>query len=252
MSSNYIYKALEQTNYYDVTCFQNVNICCYNVNYCYDKPFLCYLLEKDNNLEYSFPILENNDKLYENVCNYFNINLNETIIYKNKEIFNGKLFIFYELVSQKNMYQNKNFEKVIIYEILNIKKIKKSIISSFVINFFLENSFFCYLFDDNNDVLEIPIIAFNYVQRNKINYTIYNEILYDPDFDFYKLNLDYKINTDLDYSTLRYVVFIKYFITFTTIENKDIIDNLHSHDSVISSTKKLIFFKNKSQQMIML
>ena len=250
--SDYKYKAIEEITSYDTSSFSKTCVCCFYVYCCHEIPFLSYLLELNTNDEYSFPIINNDNKVYNNICEHFNISLNERISFKSHEIFNGQLYSFYEITSTRNTFKNNNFEKCLIYEILNIKKINKYCISDIVINFFLEKSYYCYLFNNQNEIFEIPIIAFNYVSKNTTNYVCYNEILLEPNDDFYKLELVYNndINYDI-YNVIRYALFIRDFISLTTIQQKQIYTNLNVYDSIIISKDKQIYFRNKSQILLL-
>lgn len=254
--SDYKYKAVEEFTSIDTSSFTKAYICCFYVYCCHHTPFLTYLLEKTNNndsdSEYSFPILDNCNNLNDNVANYFHISLNESISFKTQEVKNGKLFVFYEITSIHIPYKNSNFEKCLIYEILNIKQFKDHKISNIVSDFFLNNSYYCYLFNNQNELFEIPIIAFNYVLKTMCNYVSYNDILLEPNDDYYKLHLVYKTNHNNEtHNVLRYAVFIKEFVSFTAIQQKELCNNLHQYDSIIISKNNEIFFKNKSQTLLL-
>ena len=75
-----------------------------------------------SNTAFGTQVLDNCNNLNDNVANYFHISLHERISFKTKEVKNGKLFVFYEITSIDNPYKNNNFEKCLIYEILNIRQ----------------------------------------------------------------------------------------------------------------------------------
>jgi hypothetical protein len=253
MSTNYKYKAVESLTTCDTELFQNVNICCYYVNTSHENAFLSYLLEKNEKNEYCFPIIPNNTQLLQNVCDYFVLQINEKLNFKSYEIRNGELFAFFELTINENNNCKEfisNFEKCLIYEIVNIKLINSYKISEFVINFFINNNYFCYLYDKNDRLIEIPIVAFQNVEKLMCNYIYYNEILLDPENNFYNLNLFFSLSSQKCVS-LRYAVFIGSFISFQNINFNKIDNNLDNFDTIISANDKQVYFKKKIQQVLL-
>jgi hypothetical protein len=256
MTTNYKYKAVESLTTCDTESFKFVNICCYFVNTSHENAFLSYLLEKNGKNEYSFPSIQNNTQLLQNVCDYFVLNIYENIHFKSYEIKNGELFAFFELTINGNNGNNNcktiisKFEKCLIYEILNIKSINNYKISEFVIEFFINNSSFCYLYDINDRLIEIPIVAFQVVEKVLCNYIYYNEILLDPDNNFYKLNLFFSLGLQNGVS-LRYAVFIGSFISVVNINLNKIDFNLEKFDTIISAKDKQVYFKNRFQQVLL-
>jgi hypothetical protein len=243
------YNALSLLNSYEIEHFDTVIICCYFVFLNGKKPTLSYLLQKDINDEYNFITLENdfylNEKVRDIICN----NLNQSTHFMGFKKYNKKLYAFYELFENNTEGKNNNFEKCLIYEILNSKKMNDTNISNNVVDFFYNNSFFSYLYDNNQQLIEIPIAAFKKNIVSKTKYVCFNEILLEPHNDYYKLQLFFS-NED-GYTTMRYAVFLQEFISLLNSNQKQIDTYLKSFDSIIISEKKEIYFKNKSQQLLL-
>ena len=247
----YKYNALSLLNSYETEHFDNVIICCYFVFLNGKNPILSYLLQKDTKNEYNFITLENNFYLHEKVRDMFCCHLNQTTHFKGFKKYKNNLYAFYELFENNTeiKMKNNNFEKCLIYEILNTKKIKDINVSNNVVDFFNNNSFFSYLYDNNEQLIEIPITAFKLVSESKENYVAYSEILLEPNDDYYKLQICF--NSEEGYTTMRYAVFLQEFISLLNNNQTQIYINLKSFDSIIISKSKEIYFKNKSQQLLL-
>ena len=247
----YKYNALSLLNSYETEHFDTVRICCYFVFLNGENPILSYLLQKDIKNEYNFITLENNIYLHEKVRDNICSDLNQSTHFMGFKKFNNHLYAFYELFENNTEIEakNNNFEKCLIYEILNTKKIKDTNISNNVVDFFYNNSFFSYLYDNNEQLIEIPITAFKMIPNSKKNYVSYNEILLEPNDDYYKLQICF--NSEEGYTTMRYAVFLQEFISLLNNNHTQIYINLKSFDSIIISKSKEIYFKNKSQQLLL-
>ena len=247
----YKYNALSLLNSYETEHFDTVRICCYFVFLNGENPILSYLLQKDIKNEYNFITLENNIYLHEKVRDNICSDLNQSTHFMGFKKFNNHLYAFYELFENNTEIEakNNNFEKCLIYEILNTKKIKDTNVSNNVVDFFYNNSFFSYLYDNNEQLIEIPITAFKMIPNSKKNYVSYNEILLEPNDDYYKLQLYFF--SEEGHTTMRYAVFLQEFISLVNIKQKQIYTDLKSFDSIIISKNKEIYFKNKSQQLLL-
>ena len=255
----YKYNAIELLNLYENEHFENVDICCYYIYLNGINPILSYLLinesVSDKKSNYKFPVLKNDLHIHENVIDYFTLSLNQTIYFKGFKKYNNKLFAFYELneINKKpesiSVNNNCIYERCLIYEILNTQKIKKINISNTVVDFFLNNSSFCYLYNTKNEMIEIPITAFQMISQSKLNYISYNEIILESNDNYYKLNLVYE--NEKKYGTLRYAVFLKVFFSLNDL-NKLKLDSQFKHcNSIIISNDKQIYFKDKTQQLLL-
>jgi hypothetical protein len=247
----YKYNALNLLNSYEIEHFDTVIICCYYVYLNGKQPILSYLLQKDIKDEYNFITLENNNHLNENVKDIICYNLNQFVRFMGFKKYKNNLYAFYEFFENNTEIElkNNNFEKCLMYEILNTKKNKNTNISNNVVDFFYNNSFFSYLYDTNEQLIEIPIVAFKQTQVSKENYVLYNEILLEPNDDYYKLQLYF--SNEEGYTTMRYAVFLQEFISLLDNNQKQIYTDLKSFDSIIISKSKEIYFKNKLQQLVL-
>ena len=247
----YKYNALNMFNSIETDNYDSVRICCYFVFQNGKQPILSYLLQKDNKDEYNFITLENNKQLNNKVRDIFCSNLNQSTHFKGYKQFNNHLYAFYELFEKNTgkKEKNNNFEKCLIYEILNIRKIKDTNISNNVVDFFYNNPIFLYLYDIKGQLIEIPIIAFKLVCESKENYVAYQEILLEPNDDYYKLRLYFC--SEEGYTTMKYAVFLQEFISLLNTNQKQIYNYLKSFDTIIISKNKEIYFKNKSQQLLL-
>lgn len=88
------------------------------------------------------------EKVRDNICS----NLNQTTHFKGYKKFKNNLYAFYELFENTEIEaKNNNFEKCLIYEILNTKKIKDTNISNNVVDFFIITLFsHIYMITKNN------------------------------------------------------------------------------------------------------
>ena len=245
----YNYKALNLLNSYEIEHFDTVKICCYFVFLKGINPILSFLLQKDKKDEYNFVTLENNNYINEKVRDVFCTHLSQSTHFRGFKKYQNCLYAFYELLENNIEEQNNYFEKCLIYEILNTKKIKGTNISNNVVDFFNNNSFFSYLYDNNEQLIEIPITAFKTVHNSQKKYVSFNEILLEPNEDYYKLKLCFH-NED-NFTTMRYAVFLKEFVSLVNIKQKQIYTDINCFDSIIITKKKEIYFKNKSQQLLL-
>ena len=246
----YKYNAVSLLNSYETEQFDSLIICCYFVFLNGTKPILSYLLQKDIKDEYNFITLEKNFYLHEKVRDIFCSNLNQSTIFMGFKKYKNQLYAFYELFESNAETKNNNFEKCLIYEILNSKIYRNTNISNNVVDFFNNHSYFSYLYDNKDQLIEIPITAFKSIQNSKTKYVSYNEILLEPNEDYHKLQLNSSCEEE-GCSIMRYAVFLQNFISLLDTNQKQIYTYLNLFDSIIFSKNKEIFFKNKSQQLLL-
>lgn len=272
MYNHYKYNACNSLNKSNEHCvFDMVNICCYFV---YEsgnkKPFLSYFLEpNDTGSLLSFPRLRN-ENLLERVYDYFEVKLDEVMEWKGYKEFNSQLYAFFEfkkIISNSNnighnisnnisnnidgnIDGNHKFKKCLLHEIINVQTYNGMKIADLVLHFFLDNPLFCYLYNNKNDIIEIPIIAFKHIDKERYNYLVYNEILLEPENNYYSLDLMYNVKEE--HVLLRYAIFMNDFITFRNLKENEVEDKLNEYNSVILSQSQTIFFTQKSQQLLLL
>lgn len=248
------YNAIDLLTSYEEEHFDFVRVCCYSIFLNDDKPFLSYLTNLDKNDNYNFPLLENNIYLHEKIIEFFSLKINQNIHFRGFIKYKNELLVFYELkevYNEKNekKEKNENYKKCLIYEILNTKQINNYPISDTVIDFFTNNQDFCYLYNFKNEVIEIPIVAFQIVHKSMSNYIKYSEILLETNYDFYKLSLVYQ--NKINFDTLRYAVFLNIFISINDLNEKPLDNYFNSYNSIINSKSKTICFQHKSQQKLL-
>lgn len=157
---------------------KKINICCYNINNISKKPFLQYLLFKDND-KFSFPWINYNGKSKSNIFQLCLSKLNE--IFKNKKTsFNNKgfiyendmIYVFFEIKIDLDIHLIKEKDLLIfttIYEIINERKVLYYNINESVYEFFIENPDSLFLYE-NELLVETPCIFYNGCESRKVDY----------------------------------------------------------------------------------
>jgi len=172
---------LEKNNY------NNIKLCCYNINNEGLYPFLQYYLFKNplsSLLE--FPVLNtlnlhlDTDNLIEIAKGYLflllnNYNLDENMVFNGAMVYNEDIYVFFDLtkcnIEMDFIYKNTRIWLCLLDEIVNQMNICNIIISNNVSDFFINNSEFVFLYDKDNIIYETPSVCYVGKNCNKLNYT---------------------------------------------------------------------------------
>lgn len=170
---------------FDVVTMNNIFICAYKINTHGKHPFITYLLSFANPSELKVPVCKMNMRSL-NTNNI--IRLTQYYMFKlmNFEIFtefvdniefkgflshNNSVYIFYDtsqLITNTRICENYMF--CLIDEITNHRKCCNNVINNETVNFFLDNTELIYLRDNENNVVDIPIVAYVSCEEYKSDY----------------------------------------------------------------------------------
>lgn len=195
-----------EPNYYDYTAVNNleknideylndtkilsIHILAFEINNEAKKPFLKYFLYKNEYAEIldflSLPFSEeftdtNLIELHSKIYLYTFLNLTnfnnflETINYKGCYIENNKLYIFYDLTNCKiqlnDIYRDSKVWVCLLDEIVNENKVCSFNVSEDVVDFFINNLEFCFLYNKNNEKYNLPIAGYVAKEGRLLNFT---------------------------------------------------------------------------------
>jgi hypothetical protein len=175
---------------YKITSITSIQICAFEINNEAKYPFLKFYLHKnDFNNSLNFLSLDfNNDFTNANIIklqskiylyNYLNLNnfndFSEIANYKGSCIENNNLYIFYDLTDCKlqinDIYSDSKIWVCLLDEIMNENKSCDFNISLDVIDFFLNNLDFCFLYNKNNEKYYLPIAGYTVKEDNLLQFT---------------------------------------------------------------------------------
>ena len=196
IDNNYYYPIKECLENIYIDNFKDVYMCFYFIDK--EKPILKYFLKKNKNLE--FFKLDIHTFIKSDCIKFIKNTFNSEFNIMGYKVYNKKMFIFINLLN----YEKNNIGRwCIMDEICNKKMFLDYSISESVTSFFLNNSKFIYLRNNDNLKIEIPIVAFqNCDNLLELMYYNYNN---NKDKEFY------------DYSNckkkfiLRYILFFFFF-----------------------------------------
>ena len=181
---NNIDKLLKNNNIF------SIQICAYEVNNEAINPFLKFYLHKnelDNTLNFlslnfnehfiDTNIIKLNSEIY--LYTFLDLNnfnkFSETINYKGCLIKNKKLYIFYDLTNCKlqinDIYSDSKIWICLLDEIMNENKACNLDINQDVIDFFINNLDFCFLYNKNNEKYNLPIAGYVSQEDRLLNFT---------------------------------------------------------------------------------
>jgi hypothetical protein len=173
----------------EVTKFNNIYICSYNVTTSEKYPFLRFLLIKSkiNDTLYfpQIPIIKNLDNKefvdFMKIGLYGLMRLNDYDTFNNDVEFNGyyeynnNLYVFFDItkcaVIINDIYSNNTLWFVLIDEIVNHTKMCNIPINNAVIDLFRFNEDLCFLMDKNGLPYEIPSVGYVGKKENKLHFT---------------------------------------------------------------------------------
>lgn len=175
----------------EVECLNStVNLCIFRIVTRQNSlPFLQYLLYKDDDMNIlRFPSFNSNDSNINNLIRTAN-SMYENIIgshtnfgienYKGLHVSeSGEIFIFYNYVDTRHGIIEPPYKKeddewwwCLMDEICNWRKVLSFEVSPDVVSLFYKNPNFIYLYKQNYDKIEIPIVAYYVDEYNKLEYT---------------------------------------------------------------------------------
>jgi len=161
----------------DPTSYKQIILCIYRINISGKFPFIQYLLSNDGFNKMHLPVLPIFTKLnYENLIDYSKVFLSGALQVENfgefnKKLefdgyyeYNKKLYLFFDTtnnhVNIDDTYSYSHLMFVLADEIINYGKICNILISEDTRNFFITNGSINYLYDENNEAYELPIVGF--------------------------------------------------------------------------------------------
>ena len=170
----------------------NINICGYIINKNLKKPFLEYLLYKNEMNLLQFPEFKFNMKKKLDIEKYSIIELKKIIHnlnpyikiinelnYKGYLFYKDEIYVFIDM-SEIDLINYRKVEKdekeniffVLIDEIINYRKTYDIFISSKVIYFFNENNDFIFIYDVYNKIIDTPIVCYLDKYDTDIEFTL--------------------------------------------------------------------------------
>ena len=162
---------------FEPTSYDQIILCIYRINISGKCPFIQYLLSNNGFNIMCLPVLPIFTKLnYENIIDYSKVFLsgalqvenfgefNKKLEFDGYYIHNNKLCLFFDITNNQvnidETYSYSNLMFVLADEIINYGKICNILISEDTRNFFITNYSINYLYDENNEAYEIPIVGF--------------------------------------------------------------------------------------------
>jgi hypothetical protein len=166
-----------------------IKLCTYSINTDGKYPFLRYVLNYDGIQKLNLPVLPNFKTIMNrNILHYSKVFLSSILQVDNFEDFeknidfngfyeyNNELYLFFNItncdINIDETYSLSLCRLALIDEILNQKHICNIKIREDTIDFFTNNRFLCYLYNNKNEVYELPIVG--YVGKStpeKLNFT---------------------------------------------------------------------------------
>jgi len=212
--------------------YNKIYICPYSINFEGKEPFLMFLLTTTEFDELIFQEVLNDENItslellnYSKVCLYELIDNKEGFEDFTKSIafdgffeYDNNLYIYFN-ITNVNMQINEDFIHpkclVIIDEIVNVRTVCNTIIHSDVSDLFIQNEELCFLYNENNESYEIPIVSYVDKPQNKTNFTyvfretVQNEKIFGPYYYFtnYSNAIDNSIKNN-NKGLIRFALFI--------------------------------------------
>jgi len=187
-STFFKYSALDFLMKDEIPLFENINICAFHVNQTAKHPFLQFLFNK-----YPPGLLDDTLCLPSFTCGKQNSVLDECFIkldeligsyrsdenynynYKGYLVENNELYLFFDLsdlyVQVQELYRRETAWFVLADEIINYESVCNFKIYSGSCNFFKKNKEFYKLYDENDDLIEMPIVCYSGVEEKKLKFT---------------------------------------------------------------------------------
>jgi hypothetical protein len=172
----------------EISSYNKVYICAYNVNNKCKMPFLNVLLHKKKQDDILMLPQVNVFKEFDNneIINYCKIylfglcmlsDLNkfiETCLFNGFYLFENNLYLFFDItgceIEINCIYSNSSLWLAMIDEIINYQKICNIKIDDNVKKLFITNNELCFLTDENNECYETPIVGFSESSKSKAHF----------------------------------------------------------------------------------
>lgn len=172
---HFLIKDLSQN--FESISYEQIILCIYRINISGKNPFIQYLLSNNGFDKMCLPVLPNFATLnYEKLIDYSKVFLSSILQVKNFEEFNKKivfdgyfgynnnLYLFFDITNNEvNIDYTYSYNPLMFAltdEIINHGKICNISISEDTKNFFIVNDSINYLYDENNEAYEHPIVGF--------------------------------------------------------------------------------------------
>jgi hypothetical protein len=199
--------------------YDNIHICAYDVNNDGKYPFQRFLLiNTEQNKILKLPTVKLSNKFNKKILDtdvktntytdefinfvkvslfdLFQLYIDNFAEFNSGLAFNGfyeyenNLYLFFDVtncnIKINEIYRANNLWFVTIEEIINIKYYCDIPVAEIVTDFFIQNKFFCFLLDQNNNNYEIPMIGYVGKFENKVQFTfMFGETRYDGMFGPY-------------------------------------------------------------------
>lgn len=174
INNNYTYKAINilNDNINDIPDFSNIKICPYSINTQGDIPFLQFLLFNYKGiLDFPSVSCNNSSELIEKLKSQYG----SKFLCKGFLTYDNSVYVFIDCNYYKfGLHYLERYDLLwlsTVDEIMNTKKMCNLDISVNVEKFFNDNLDFIFLTDKNDNVCETPIIAYNGMCKEKIEFT---------------------------------------------------------------------------------
>jgi hypothetical protein len=186
----YYYKGLDKLeyNFDNILKSEKINnfyICGYKINNENMYPFIEFLFNREpNNNRLSFPSLNKFDGSSSTIISkiisllyliFSNIDLDDKYEYKGSFYYKNDIYLFFNFTECKlhinSVYKISVTWSVLIDEIINIKNVCNIKINSNMTDFFVCNTDFIFLEDQNNNLYEIPCVTYVGREESRLNFT---------------------------------------------------------------------------------
>jgi hypothetical protein len=266
-AKNYMQQELES----NINTYNSINLCNYEVNTNGKYPFLRFLLI-NLNTNLSFPkipkiIVKDNNKdeliqiCKQNTCQLFSLNedMYNFIEFTGFCVNDNNLYIFFDTTKCKivlnDIYSNNLNWFVLIDEIVNHKKLCNISISNDVTNLFINNTYLCYLVNEESENYEVPIVTFVSKRKSLLHYSYsFGEFAKNKSEIFgayyYFTNFNNGINQCIEQNLegiVRYALFMektKYIevdLNNNLITEEDFINNISDNNGIWTNTYDSVY-----------
>ena len=160
--------------------FKTVYICAYNINTKTDKPFIQYLLYKNDTLNFPSFTYTVNSNIINDTITLLSFLFKTILIqneYKGYLNIDDDLYLFFDISKEpliyniSDTYRKNKLWMTLIDEMVNYNSIFNFPIEKIVSNLFYKNNELLFLYDKNSVPYETPIVAFSGQHESLLNFT---------------------------------------------------------------------------------